>query len=85
MKKLTFVVALSIVISLCLSLVNLCYAQAQEQKIENQNSYVGLNVEKADPSTDVKQSIKNERSWFLINIVINGKVKECSAKTNNQD
>ena len=83
MKKIMFVVVLSIVTSLCLSHQSLCFAQVQ--KIENQNSYVGLNIEKADPSTDVKQSIKNERSWFLINIVINGKVKECSAKTNNQD
>ena len=78
MKKLTFVVALSIAISLCLSLQSLCFAQ--EQTIENQNSYVGLNVAKAEPSTDVKQAIKNERSWFLINIVVNGKVKECKAK-----
>lgn len=79
MKKLLIV--LSVASSLSLSLVNLCYAQ--EQKIENQNSYVGFNVEKADPSTDVKQSIKNERSWFLINIVIHGKIKECQPKTDN--
>ena len=81
MKKIMFVVVLSIVTSLCLSLVNLCYAQ--EQKIENQNSYVGLNVEKSEPTADVKQSIKNERSWFLINIVIHGKIKECQPKTDN--
>lgn len=79
MKKLLIV--LSVASSLSLSLVNLCYAQ--EQTIENQKSYVGLNVEKADPSTDVKQSIKNERSWFLINIVIHGKIKECQPKTDN--
>lgn len=77
MKKLLIV--LSVASSLSLSPVNLCFAQ--EQTIENQKSYVGLNVEKADPSTDVKQSIKNERSWFLINIIVNGKVKECSNKT----
>ena len=49
---------------------------AQEQTIDNVNSKLGLNIEKADPSTDVKQAIKNERSWFLINVVINGKIQE---------
>ena len=83
MEKLLIV--LSIAISLCLSQASLCFAQ--EQTIDNQNSYLGVNIEKADPSTDVKQAIKNERSWFLINIIVNGKIQEkaekCQPEANN--
>lgn len=69
MKNLLIV--LSIAISLCLSQASLCLAQ--EQTIDNQNSYLGVNFEKTPDQTEGKQKIKNERSFLFINIILNGK------------
>ena len=57
--------------------------QAQEQTIDNQNSYLGVNVEKTPEQIEGKQKIKNVRSFLNINIIVNGKIKECKPKVNN--
>lgn len=57
--------------------------QAQEQTIDNTNSYLGVNFEKTPDQTEGKQKIKNERSFLFINIIVNGKVKECKPEVNN--
>ncbi len=49
------------------------YAQPQ-QTITNEQSYAIINLEKA-PASENRQSIKNTKSWFCINIIINGKIK----------
>ena len=79
MEKLLIV--LSIVTSLCLSQASLCFAQ--EQTIDNQSSYLGVNFEKTPDQTEGKQKIKNERSFLNINIILNGKIKECKPEANN--
>lgn len=56
---------------------------AQNQTIDNQNSYLGVNFEKTPDQTEGKQTIKNERSFLFINIIVNGKVKECKPENNN--
>ena len=76
MEKLLIV--LNIAISLCLSQASLCFSQ--EQTIDNQNSYLGVNFEKTPDQTEGKQKIKNERSFLFINIIINGKIKENKSK-----
>ena len=76
MEKLLIV--LSIAISLSLSQASLCFAQ--NQTIDNQNSYLGVNFEKTPDQTEGKQTIKNERSFLFINIIINGKIKENKSK-----
>jgi len=71
----------SIAISLYLSQASLCFAQ--NQTIDNQNSYLGVNFEKTPDQTEGKQTIKNERSFLFINIIINGKIKENKSKDSN--
>lgn len=51
-----------------------------EQKVENENSYLGLNLEKKPVSENGGQLIKNHKSFLIINIVVNGKIKESSNK-----
>lgn len=51
-----------------------CYGEPQ-QTITNEQGYALINLQKA-PESENKQSIKNTKSWFCINIIINGKVKE---------
>ena len=46
-----------------------------QQTITNEQAYGIINLEKA-PATENKQQIKNTKSWFCINIIINGKVKD---------
>ena len=82
MEKLLIVLKTSLV-SLFLLFLGVNPSLAQNQTIENQNSYVGLNVEKTPEQADSKQKIKNERSFFNINIIVNGKVKEC--QSDNKD
>lgn len=48
------------------------------QKITNEKSYCSVNVEKQPAKENSKQIIANKNSWFNINIVINGKIKEDS-------
>ncbi len=54
-------------------LAGTAYAQPQ-QTITNEQSYAIINLEKA-PASENRQSIKNTKSWFCINIIINGKIK----------
>lgn len=46
-----------------------------QQTVTNEQAYGIINLEKA-PATENKQQIKNTKSWFCINIIINGKVKD---------
>lgn len=46
-----------------------------QQTVTNEQAYGIINLEKA-PATENKQTIKNTKSWFCINIIINGKVKD---------
>lgn len=46
-----------------------------QQAITNEQSYATVNLQKA-PASENKQQIKNTKSWFCINIIINGKIKE---------
>lgn len=61
----------------CLSAI----AEETNQTINNQNSYLGINFEKKPVQETGKQSIKNERSFLFINIIINGKTLD---KTDNK-
>lgn len=78
MKKLLLLCLL--LLGTCLSAVS---AEQTNQTIENKNSYLGLNFEKKPIQETGKQSIKNEKSFLFINIIINGKVPFEPNKGNN--
>ncbi len=59
-----------------------CYAEPQ-QTINNEQGYAVINLEKA-PASENKQSIKNTKSWFCINIIINGKIKDVPATSSTK-
>lgn len=71
-------------LSIILGLLFLCstgvFADPQ-QTITNAKTYATLNLQKA-PASENKQQIKNTKSWFCINIIINGKVKDISYNNN---
>lgn len=46
-----------------------------QQTVTNEQAYGVINFEKA-PASENKQQIKNTKSWFCINIIINGKIKD---------
>ena len=46
-----------------------------QQAITNEKAYGVINIEKA-PASENKQQIKNTKSWFCINIIVNGKLKD---------
>ena len=46
-----------------------------QQTVTNEQAYGVINIEKA-PATENKQQIKNTKSWFCINIIVNGKIKD---------
>lgn len=68
MKKLSIVLILLIYGSLAV------FAEPQ-QAITNEQGYALVNIQKALASEN-KQQIKNTKSWFCINIIVNGKVKD---------
>lgn len=45
----------------------------ESQKIENENSYLGINFEKQPEEQSGKQLITNKKSFLFINVIINGK------------
>lgn len=67
-------------LSIILGLLFLCSTNVfadPQQTITNEQTYATINLQKA-PASENKQSIKNTKSWFCINIIINGKVKDIS-------
>ena len=55
-------------------------AQAENQVLENENSYLGLNFMKQPEENGGKQLVTNKKSFLFINVVINGKPVEVKAK-----
>lgn len=51
------------------------FAQETTQEVLNENTYLGVNFEKAPAEPTGKQLITNHKSFLIINIVVNGKVK----------
>lgn len=47
-----------------------------KQTIQNENAFLGANLEKAPPQQSGQQLIKNNKSFLCINIIINGKVRK---------
>ena len=82
MEKLSIVLKTSL-LSLLLLFLGVNPSLSQQQTIDNQNSYLGVNFEKTPDQTEGKQIIKNERSFLFINIIVNGKVKECKPENSN--
>lgn len=64
-----------ILILSALFLVSVSAIAEPKQEINNEQSYAVINLQKA-PKNENKQSIKNTKSWFCINIIINGKIKD---------
>lgn len=71
----------SFILGMCIfcTLPAFCEEVAPQQTVENEKAYSVINIEKA-PSSENKQMIKNTRSWFCINIVVNGKIKDVEEK-----
>lgn len=69
MRKITSLLLLTIFL-----MSGKCYGEPQ-QTVTNEQAYGIINLEKA-PASENKQQIKNTKSWFCINIIINGKVKD---------
>lgn len=55
-------------------------AQAENQVLENENSYLGINFMKQPEENGGKQLVTNKKSFLFINVVINGKPVEVKAK-----
>lgn len=50
--------------------------QAENQVLDNENSYLGINFMKQPEENGGKQLVTNKKSFLFINIVINGKPVE---------
>ena len=46
------------------------------QKVQNDNTYLGANLLKAPAEPNAKQLITNHKSFLILNVIINGKIKE---------
>lgn len=46
-----------------------------EQTIQNENTYLGANFQKAPAEPNGKQLIVNHKSFLILNIIVNGKIK----------
>ena len=55
-------------------------AQAENQVLENENSYLGINFMKQPEENGGKQLVTNKKSFLFINVVINGKPVEVKTK-----
>ena len=55
-------------------------AQVENQVLENENSYLGINFMKQPEENGGKQLVTNKKSFLFINVVINGKPVEVKAK-----
>lgn len=75
MKKL-----LNILFAICLFCAVPAFAEPQ-QTITNEQGYALVNIQKA-PASENKQQIKNTKSWFCINIIVNGKIKDLPDNNN---
>ena len=51
------------------------FAQETTQEVLNENTYLGVNFEKAPTEPTGKQLITNHKSFLIINIVVYVKVK----------
>lgn len=54
--------------------------QVENQVLENENSYLGINFMKQPEENGGKQLVTNKKSFLFINVVINGKPVEVKAK-----
>ena len=54
--------------------------QAENQVLDNENSYLGINFMKQPEENGGKQLVTDKKSFLFINIVINGKPVEVKAK-----
>lgn len=66
---------------LLLTFIAPVFAQETTQEVLNENTYLGVNLEKTPTEPTGKQLITNHKSFLIINIVVNGKVKP---KTNTE-
>lgn len=73
MQKIILILIVSILFSLT------AIAEPQ-QTVTNEKAYGVVNIEKA-PASENKQQIKNTKSWFCVNIIINGKVRDIPDNT----
>lgn len=71
MKKLSFILG----ILLFCSLVVFADEVTPQQTIKNEQSYFTANLQK-QPEKESKQKIGNHFSFFVVNIQINGKIKD---------
>lgn len=55
-------------------------AQAENQVLDNENSYLGINFMKQPEENGGKQLVTNKKSFLFINVVINGKPVEVKEK-----
>lgn len=46
------------------------------QEIQNETTYLGANFLKAPAEPNAKQLITNHKSFLILNVIINGKLKE---------
>ena len=65
------------VLFLIMTFSGIAFAETTEntesQKIENENSYLGINFEKQPEEQSGKQLITNKKSFLFVNVIINGK------------
>ena len=59
----------------------ICYAAEPKQEIKNDQAYFTANLQK-QPEKDNKQKIQNHFSFFVVNVQINGKIKDFDTADN---
>lgn len=79
MKKILLIGILTLGIMHPIYAENLITQEAQKittQEIQNENTYLGGNFLKAPAEPNSKQLITNHKSFLILNIIINGKLKD---------
>jgi len=79
MKKTLSIILTSLILSCPVFAENLIAQEVETlvtQEIKNDNTYLGANLAKTVLGENSKQLITNHKSFLILNIVINGKVKE---------
>lgn len=75
---------IAIVVLFLLFCCSIAFAEPT-QEVKNENSYLGINVEKQPEQDKNEQLITNKKSFLFINIVINGKSCEVKDVSNSEN
>lgn len=79
MKKILAIIFTFLIVSYPVLAEEIVLQEVQKvvtQEIENENTYLGANLLKVPSESNSKQLVTNHKSFLILNIIINGKIKE---------